>query len=585
MLTGDFTLSATDVSGFGLSVSRTASSRRPTAGADSEGQAAIFGPQWTSGTTAEITDSDWAYVRKTSATSVALVDVDGAETGFTATSSGGWKPEPGSEDVTLTGALTGSFTLKDDGGTTTTFAKVDSAATTWQVSSTYVPADNATTKVVSEKVTSGSSTLARPKYGRPEWADMVCSTGPAGSITGGGSNPTELPTKTVEYDRWGNTAKLMETANSVTRTTTNTYDAAGRIKTTSVSGGVGTAVPDSTTTYDADSGDVATVASNGQTITHTYDQLGREIPYNDGAGNTATNAYDALGRPVKTTDSAPSTTTYTYDTTKDPRGLETSRTDSVAGTFTASYDADGELATESLPGGYTLTVTQDEAGTETSRVYTKDSDGTVVASDTVDHSVHGQVVTGANTAGQSRTRYSYDAAGRLTEADDTDPDGACTRRDYTFDNNTNRTALAVATSDVGAACTSTGATTTSSSYDSADRLVTSGTVYDSFGRTTTQASGATIGYYAGDLVRQQTNNDKRQTWSLDAAGRLASGPPKPRAPTAPGPRPGPRPTTTAPTATAPTGPRRPAPPSPATSRTSAGISAPSPAPRATPSCS
>ncbi|MCZ4513700.1 DNRLRE domain-containing protein, partial [Streptomyces sp. ActVer] len=164
MLTGDFTLSATDVSGFGLSVQRTASSRRPTAGADSEGQAAIFGPQWTSGTTAEITDSDWSYLRKTSATSVALVDVDGAETGFTATSSGGWKPEPGSEDLTLTGSLTGSFTLKDDGGTTTTFAKVDSAATTWQVSSTYVPADNSTTKVVSEKVTSGSSTLARPKY-------------------------------------------------------------------------------------------------------------------------------------------------------------------------------------------------------------------------------------------------------------------------------------------------------------------------------------------------------------------------------------------------------------------------------------
>ncbi|WP_340384637.1 hypothetical protein U5640_43000 [Streptomyces sp. SS7] len=40
----------------------------------------------------------------------------------------------------------------------------------------------------------------------------------------------------------------------------------------------------------------------------------------------------------------------------------------------------------------------------------------------------------------------------------------------------------------------TGATATSYSYDSADRLTTSGTVYDAFGRTTTQASGATIGY-------------------------------------------------------------------------------------------
>ncbi|WP_258055037.1 DNRLRE domain-containing protein [Streptomyces sp. Ru71] len=964
-LTGDYTLSATDASGFDLSVTRTASSRRPAAGANAEGQVAIFGPQWTSGTTAEITDSNWAYVRKTSATSVALVDVDGDETGFTATSSGGWKPEPGSEDLTLTGSLTGSFTLKDDEGTTTTFAKVDPAATTWQVSSTYLPTDNSTTKVVSEKVTVGTSTLARPKYviaptsavaastcqttpatkgcrmlefvyatsttatsaalgdfngqvkqikewatdpgaasatatvvaqysyddagrlreewdprispalktaytydsagrvatltppgelawtftygkagnaatagdgmllsasrpnltqgtqntpdgtnatssvvydvpltgtkapyamgtsdvaawgqadvptdatavfpadsvplshsgtdlaatdykratltytdnsgrevntatpgghittteydrfgntvraltaanrelalatsgagqaeqvalsidqlttadraellstrsvysadglretdqygplhlvtlasalsgggtgtdlpagtqvaarqhtvntfdegrptdgtatvanqitttqvgahvdgytadadvrttktefdwvkglptatitdpsglalkkttsydsqgrvtkttlpksngtdagatvttywsatgtgacnGRPEWADLVCSTGPAGTITGGGSNPAELPTKTVEYDRWGNTAKTTETANSVTRTTTNTYDAAGRLTTTSVTGGVGTAVPDTTTTYDPASGDVATVTSGGQTITHTYDTLGREISYSDGAGNTTATSYDALGRPVRSTDSAPSTTTYTYDTAKDPRGLETSRTDSVAGTFAATYDADGDLATQSLPGGYTLTIGQDETGATTSRTYTKDSDGTTVASDTVDETVHGQIADDANTAGQSRSRsYGYDAAGRLTRADDTDPDGACTRRDYTFDNNTNRTGLAVATAAVGAACTSTGATTTSYTYDSADRLVNAGTAYDAFGRTTTQASGATIGYYTNDLVRTQTSGTSRQTWNLDAAGRLAS---------------------------------------------------------------
>ncbi|MFF7757091.1 DNRLRE domain-containing protein [Streptomyces griseorubiginosus] len=970
-LTGDFTLSGTDASGFGLTVSRTASSRRPTAGADADGQVAIFGPQWTSGTTTELTDSDWAYIRETSATSatsaiaLALVDVNGDETGFTATSAGGWKPEPGSEDLTLTGSVTGSFTLKDDQGTTTTFAKVDSAATTWQVSSTYLPTDNSTTKVVSEKVTSGSATLARPKYviaptsavsnatcettpstkgcrmlefvyatsttattsalgdytgqvkqikewatdpgasaatatvvsqyaydtsgrlreqwdprispalktaytydssgrvatltppgqlpwtftygtagnaatagagmllkasrpnltagtqsttdgttattsvvydvpltgtkapntmgtsdvaawgqtdvptdatavfpadsvpssntgsdltaadytratitytdasgrevdtaapgghittdeydqfgntireltasnrelalatsgdgaaeqvalsidqmssadraellstrsvyssdglrmvdekgplhlatltstlfagsggtdvpagtswpvrqhtvdtydedrptdgtatvadqvttakvgayadgypsdadvrttkteydwgkglptatitdpdglalesktsydsqgrvtktqlpkssgtdagatvttyysatgsgtcnGRPEWADLVCSTGPAGAITLGGSNPTELPSKTTEYDRWGDTAKTTETANSVTRTTTDTYDASGRLRTTSVSGGVGTAVPDTTTTYDTTSGAVATVTSNGQTISHTYDQLGREISYADGAGNTSSTQYDALGRPVKTTDSAPSTTTYTYDTAKDPRGLETSRTDSVAGTFAATHDADGDLTTESLPGGYTLTVNQDETGAETSRVYTQDSDGTVVASDSVDRSAQGQAVTDVDSNGQTRSRaYTYDAAGRLTGTDDTDPSGACTRRAYTFDDNSNRSTLATSTSDVGAVCSSSGATTTSYSYDSADRLETSGTVYDAFGRTTTQASGATIGYYANDLVRQQTSGTSRQTWTLDAAGRLAT---------------------------------------------------------------
>jgi hypothetical protein len=70
---------------------------------------------------------------------------------------------------------------------------------------------------------------------------------------------------------------------------------------------------------------------------------------------------------VKTTDSAPSTTTYTYDPGIDPRGMETSRTDSVAGTFSSTYNADGDLVTEALPGGYTLTIGRDETGTENSR--------------------------------------------------------------------------------------------------------------------------------------------------------------------------------------------------------------------------
>ncbi|MGW0882103.1 DNRLRE domain-containing protein [Streptomyces sp. NPDC002671] len=963
LLTGDFSFSESDASAFSMSVDRSFSSRQPTAGADAEGQVAIFGPQWTSGTTAEVTDSDYSYIRQTSSTSVAVVDVDGVETGFTATSAGGWTSEPGAEELTLTGSLTGNFTLKGTDGTTTTFTKVDPAATTWQVSTTYLPTDNSTTNVVSEKVVNGSQTLARPKYviaptsavapatcetapstkgcrlleyvyatsttatstalgdyvgrvkeirlwatdpgaasatatsmvqyayddsgrlreawdprispllktaytydsagriatmtpagelpwtftygtagnaatagpgmllkasrptlvqgsktqtdggtattsvvydvpltgaaapyamgpsdvaawgqtdvasdatavfppdavpasnngtaltagaytrasvsyadasgrevnsaepgghittneydnvgngvreltaanrelalstsgagldqltrlgingastaeraqklstvhvyssdgtreqetfgplhlitltstlqggaggtslaagtetparqhavttydegrptdgtatvsnqpttvttsarvdgfptdadistsrtpydwakglptsttddpsglnitrnttydaqgrvvkttqplsngadagatvttywsatgtgacnGRPEWADLVCSVGPAADITGGGTNPTQLPTKTTEYDRWGNVAKVTETAGGQTRTSTLTYDAAGRVTRSSITGGLGTGVSDTTTAYDPATGDVASVTSNGQTITQSSDMLGRGISYNDGNGNTTTTEYDSLDRPVKVTDSAPSTTTFTYDTTKEPRGLPVSRTDSVAGTVSAVYDANGSLVSEKLPGGYTLTLDQDEAGAPTSRVYTRDSDGSVVASDTVSRSVEGQIVEGTDTAGQSRARdYTYDALNRLTRTDDTAPDGTCTRRDYTFDKNTNRTALATATSAAGAACTSTGATTVSSTYDSADRLIATGTVYDAFGRTTATGNTA-LTYYVNDLVQSETVGDTRTTWSLDGAGRLA----------------------------------------------------------------
>ncbi|WP_328878768.1 hypothetical protein [Streptomyces sp. NBC_00299] len=69
------------------------------------------------------------------------------------------------------------------------------------------------------------------------------------------------------------------------------------------------------------------------------------------------------------------------------------------------------------------------------------------------------------------------------------------------------------------ACTTTGATTTSHAYDSADRLVDSGYTYDAFGRTTA-APGTTLAYYTNDLVRQQTAGTQRQTWNLDSQLRF-----------------------------------------------------------------
>ncbi len=963
LLTGDYTLSESDASAFGLNVTRTASSRQSTTDESQEGQAAVFGPGWISSVTAESTGSDWSSIRKTSATSVELVDSQGAGIGFTATSTGGWKPEPGAEYLTLTGSLSGSFTVKDTGGATITFQKVDSAATTWQAATSYLAVGDSTT-VVSEAVTVGSQTLARPKYviapvpgisadtcatspsakgcrvlqfvyatattgtdttygdvagqvkelrlwatasgaasatsktvqmylydgsgrlrqtwhpqispslkteysydsvgrvtkltsagelpwtftygkagnaatagdgmllkvsrpglkqgtaditegtaatsvvydvaltgtnapyqmgatdvaawgqsdvptdasailpadatptshdgrslsataykraaisyldasgrevnttapgggvttaeydhlgntvreltarnrelalasngsgldtltrlgidgastaerahllsttyvyssdgqrvtdtydplhlttltsalkagsggtdlpagteiparqhtvttfdegrpsdgtakvsgmattvaigayvegypadadrvttktsydwakglptstiedaggknltktttydaqgrvikttlpksngsdagattttywsasgtgacnGRAEWAGQVCSTGPAGAITGGGTNPSQLPTKTYEWDWWGQPSKVTETANGVTRTTLISTDSAGRITKTSITGGVGTAVPDSTTTYNPDNGQVDTQTANGQTITTTYDKLGRVMSYNDGAGNTTKTEYDLLDRPVKVTDSAPSTTTYTYDTTKEPRGLPTSMTDSVAGTFTASYGPEGELVAEQLPGGHTLNHTFDNVGQQTSTIYSRDTDNTVLLADSADYSIHGRIVHHTGTAGDTvEQTYTYDNPGRLVRTDDTAADGTCTRRSYTFDNNTNRTSLTTSTSAPGDGCTDTDATATTHTYDSADRLIATGITYDAFGRTTTQPNGASIDYYANDLVRRQTADSRRQTWNLDAAGRLAN---------------------------------------------------------------
>ncbi|MEV7289751.1 DNRLRE domain-containing protein [Streptomyces sp. NPDC093252] len=354
--------------------------------------------------------------------------------------------------------------------------------------------------------------------GRPEWADAVCWTGPAGAITGGGSNPANLPDTSTEYDYYGQPATVTDTANGQTRTTTTVYDAAGRPETTTITGTLGQAVPTSTTEYDPATGKILrTVSPGGGTITRAYDQLGRLISYTDADGGQTTTEYDRLDRPVKTTDTAPSTVTYTYDHTAEPRGLLTKSTDSVAGDFTATYDPDGSLTTQQLPGGYTLNVTEDPAGAVTSRAYTRDSDSTSVYTDTVTENAHGQTT---SHQGWSAQEYTYDKAGRLTGVDDTVGE-TCTRRTYTFDQRSNRTALATSTGAAGAACTSTGATTTNSTYDSADRLTNTGYTYDAFGRTTA-LPGSTLSYYTNDLAHQQTSGTTRQTWQLDAALRFRS---------------------------------------------------------------
>lgn len=362
-----------------------------------------------------------------------------------------------------------------------------------------------------------------PCGGKPEWADALCRTTPAGAVTDGGTNPSQLPEKTVEYGLFGQTAKVTETANSVTRTTTTTPDAAGRPKTVTVAGGVGAAVPVTTLSYDSATGlqDKQTSTAGG-TIAKTYDQLGREMSYADADGGTTSTQYDALDRPAKVTDSVPSTTTYTYDTAVDPRGLATSVADSVAGTLTARYDADGTMVSQGLPGGFTMKQEQDPAGTPVTRTYTRDSDGTVLVSDSVTSTVQGQVATHTGTPGVTASQsYSYDKAGRLTRVQDTSTDAVCTTRSYTFDKNSNRKTLASATAAVNADCTTTGGTTTSYSYDSADRQVNSGYTYDALGRTTA-LPGSTVAYFANDLAQQQTAGTQRQTWTLDSNMRFRS---------------------------------------------------------------
>ncbi|MFD5426224.1 DNRLRE domain-containing protein [Streptomyces sp. NPDC127084] len=344
---------------------------------------------------------------------------------------------------------------------------------------------------------------------RPEWVDKVCSEGPA--------DPADGTTSVYEYDAHGQVAKTTANAGGSTRVTQVTRDSAGRVIRTAVTGGEGTAVPETVRTYDPVSGKPTSIAAGGKTASYAYDALGRAISYDDGAGNVTVTEYDPLGRLAKVSDSAPSTVTYAYDTAKEPRGLPTSMTDSVAGTFGASYDASGDVAGETLPGGYTLGTVTDETGFTTSRTYTRDADGTALLTDVAVPTVHGQVSSGARSAGSSNGQsFRYDRTGRLTDVDEAGAYGQ-QHRAYDLDANSNRTRL-VSTRDQDGTPVST---TTQYAYDDADRLTGTGITYDAFGRTLTKP-GSTFGYYTNDLVHRQTSGNQRQTWSLDAQGRLGS---------------------------------------------------------------
>jgi YD repeat-containing protein len=173
-----------------------------------------------------------------------------------------------------------------------------------------------------------------PCGGRPEWADLVCQVTPKGAITGGGANPAELITKTFTYTYLGEIDVLSEIANGVTRTTTSSYDDAGRIRTVTVAGGLGTPVPVTTTTYDSRTGRVVKSSADGATVVRDFDMLGRLLTYTDADGGVTNSEYDDLNRLTKIVDSAPSWTTYTYDTAADPRGVLTGIEDAAAGRFT-----------------------------------------------------------------------------------------------------------------------------------------------------------------------------------------------------------------------------------------------------------
>lgn len=279
------------------------------------------------------------------------------------------------------------------------------------------------------------------------------------------------------------------------------------------------------TSYDSATGlPTRTASTQGgvtRRLTTGYDSLGRPTSYTDADGNVSTTAYDLLGRPTEVSDGK-GTQTMSYNPTS---GLLTGLTDSDAGSFTASYDADGNMASKTYPNGLRADFVYDEAGAPTAMSYTKTDCATdcVWFEEQVVESVHGQWTSHASSL--SSQDYGYDAAGRLSEVQDTVA-GQCTTREYGFDVNSNRTSMTAYEPDAGGACSTTsGSTAQASTYDGVDRITSDGFVHDNLGRTThvpathSGASALRYEYYIDDMVRTISQDGVSKTYTLDPARR------------------------------------------------------------------
>jgi streptogramin lyase len=429
-----------------------------------------------------------------------------------------------------------SVTVDPEGKKLTTTTLYDSS--TAQITETRAPAGGGggsahDTKLVyysAEANTEGYSACG----GHPEWAGLLCESLPAKQPESGGL--PQLPVTTATYNVWNEPLVVTETFGSTVRTKTKTYDEAGRLASSETTSTANTALPKVTNEYDTKTGllekQSITVEGKTKTITSTYNALGQPTEYTDADGNIAKYRYAGASNDYlleELTDGSNSGTgkqTYTYNaTTKQREELW----DSAAGTFSASYDTEGNLASVVYPNAMCADYTRNSIGEATQIEYIKTTNcsehsASVWFSESRAPSVRGETLSRANTlAGDT---YVYDTVGRLTEAHETPAGEGCTTRLYAYDEESNRTSQTTRAPGGGGACATEGGTVLSHTYDEGNRLTDSGIAYDSFGNVTklpaSDAEGHELSstFYVDNAVATQAQNGVTNNYYLDPEGRV-----------------------------------------------------------------
>jgi DNA-binding beta-propeller fold protein YncE len=369
----------------------------------------------------------------------------------------------------------------------------------------------------------------------PEWADLVCQTEPVTQPKAAGL--PELPVTRYTYNIWDEVEAAIEKApangtfHAVTREKVKTYDAAGRVEAseTKSTAALDAALPKVTSTYDSVTGTLErqSTTSNGhpQTVTSVYNTIGQLEKYTDADGITTTYEYEVGGAArLIAVDDGQGTRTYGYSAIT---GHVETLVDSAAGTFHATYDAEGDMLTETYPNDMTAKYTYSATGAATGLEYIKNIHCTrrcpeVWLADMIVPSIHGETV--AQTSTLSTENYTYDNTGRLTETQERPAGKDCVSRLYAYDEESNRTSLTTRQANSGT-CATGGGEVVDHAYDSANRLDDPGIAYEEFGDTTempaADAGGhrLTASYYVDGQVLSQSQNGQTLNYHYDPVGR------------------------------------------------------------------